>query len=598
VVASLHTGRASSPDGQDEITARMLIGSAFDDALEGRGFDAEVTLEGGPGNDTLTGVGNSATLPTRDWASYAGANGPVSVSLATGRSSGGAGNDTLVRIDGLIGSAFDDLLAGSDRSPGGFERESLFGGAGDDTLRGAGGDDLLRGGAGNDLIDGGEGNDEASYADATAAVQVSLAAGTASGATSGNDQIVAVERLTGTRFDDRLEGDDGSNWLLGGGGRDTLLGLGGNDLLAGGQLLEGGPGNDTLSSSAFDGGQLRRLDGGSGDDQLEGGGVLAGGEGNDSFTVYGGWGGPGITQVMPFDALTVSGGAGFDRLQMTGDSTTASSNRYTAATINLATGEVRIGDLPAQRVQIDGIEALYDSKGWDTTFIGDDGPNLLMGETTAGGGGNDTLYGASVDGGAGVDQWRLNVALDGRATVTRGADGTLTVELGLGGGGQRQTVVGRDVERLVFSDRVLAFGDQALEVARIAFALWSPGIAAHPSLFGKGIDWIDQGRSFDEAVRYALGFFPTLSDTQLIAQLRQNMPGAARLLSDADLVALMATAGGGLDGRALVTSLFANDAATLAAVQAAGYATQGLTGLLAWGAETLFKLPPGASAAP
>ena len=39
------------------------------------------------------------------------------------------------------------------------------------------------------------------------------------------------------------------------------------------------------------------------------------------------------------------------------------------------------------------------------------------------------------------------------------------------------------------------------------------------TLFGKGIDWYDQGRSYDELIAYALTYFSDLSDTQLAQKL-------------------------------------------------------------------------------
>ncbi|WP_415641144.1 calcium-binding protein, partial [Shewanella violacea] len=69
---------------------------------------------------------------------------------------GGAGNDTLSSVDG------DDKLygeAGDDKLTAGNGVDQLFGGEGNDTLDGGYGDDLLSGGAGNDVLTGGYGND-------------------------------------------------------------------------------------------------------------------------------------------------------------------------------------------------------------------------------------------------------------------------------------------------------------------------------------------------------------------------------------------------------------------------------------------------------
>ncbi|WP_415641145.1 calcium-binding protein [Shewanella violacea] len=69
---------------------------------------------------------------------------------------GGAGNDTLSSVDG------DDKLygeAGDDKLTAGNGVDQLFGGEGNDTLDGGYGDDLLSGGAGNDTLNAGGGSD-------------------------------------------------------------------------------------------------------------------------------------------------------------------------------------------------------------------------------------------------------------------------------------------------------------------------------------------------------------------------------------------------------------------------------------------------------
>lgn len=122
----------------------------------------------------------------------------------------------------------------------------LEGTQGDDTLTARGGDDALQGFGGNDRLDGGTGIDLVYYDDATAAVVVDLAIGTASGG-SGNDQLVSIENVWGSIFDDRISGDNGDNDLHGGPGNDRLSGGSGDDTLDGGEgddELDGGLGDD------------------------------------------------------------------------------------------------------------------------------------------------------------------------------------------------------------------------------------------------------------------------------------------------------------------------------------------------------------------
>jgi VCBS repeat-containing protein len=135
------------------------------------------------------------------------ATGPVV--QGPGTFNGTAGSDTI------NGSGFDDVLNGL---------------AGNDVLHGLAGNDVLNGGAGNDLLDGGTGIDTASYADASAAVKVSLVVTSAQNTGgSGSDTLVGIENLVGSAYNDTLTGDAGANRLDGDGGADTLTGGAGAD---------------------------------------------------------------------------------------------------------------------------------------------------------------------------------------------------------------------------------------------------------------------------------------------------------------------------------------------------------------------------------
>lgn len=107
-------------------------------------------LNGGAGNDTING-GTGL-----DWADYSTSTTAVTVNLglATAQNTGlGSGLDTLIAIEGLQGSNFNDILTGNALANG------LSGGIGNDTLNGGGGNDILHGDAGNDIIIGGAGRD-------------------------------------------------------------------------------------------------------------------------------------------------------------------------------------------------------------------------------------------------------------------------------------------------------------------------------------------------------------------------------------------------------------------------------------------------------
>jgi Ca2+-binding RTX toxin-like protein len=142
--------------------------------------------------------------------------------------------------DVVVGTAGNDVL------DGGAGNDTLFGGDGNDTLTGGTGADTLYGGAGNDLffaapddgandaIFGGaaaadSGEDTVDYSQASAAVTVNLAAGTATGTSIGTDTLSGVENVTGSAFSDTLQGDGSANTLEGGRGDDTLTGGAGAD---------------------------------------------------------------------------------------------------------------------------------------------------------------------------------------------------------------------------------------------------------------------------------------------------------------------------------------------------------------------------------
>jgi Ca2+-binding RTX toxin-like protein len=189
----------------------------------------------------------------------------------------------------------------------------------DDRISGLGGDDRLRSGGGSNTLDGGEGTDTADYRFALGPVSANLLSGTAS--VGGQvDELVSIERLIGSGFDDTLDGDNHANRLDGGAGADRMAGGSGSDVYVveneGDQVVEAADqGTDIVFTSvdfALSNGQsievLRAaagaagltligndldntLFGGSGDDHLFGNGGndrLEGGGGEDSLNGGGG----------------------------------------------------------------------------------------------------------------------------------------------------------------------------------------------------------------------------------------------------------------------------------------------------------------------
>jgi Ca2+-binding RTX toxin-like protein len=154
--------------GDTYFSIENVIGSAFDDELGGDG-NANV-LRGGDGNDQLIGGGGPDVLDGGngiDFARYDFSPAGVLVNLQQGFGLGGdAEGDTLVNIEHVIGSQFDDVLVGDDNSnrlDGNDGNDELVGGAGNDFLNAGPGINILVGGAGDDMLFGGLDTDTAVF---------------------------------------------------------------------------------------------------------------------------------------------------------------------------------------------------------------------------------------------------------------------------------------------------------------------------------------------------------------------------------------------------------------------------------------------------
>jgi Tol biopolymer transport system component len=199
-------------DGDDEV--RLQDGANRVDAGPGRDvvttgdFAAELleqqTIDGGPGDDTLTG----------------GAAGD--------RISGGDGNDSIL----------------GQRGP-----DTIFGGAGNDRIKGNRGDDSVDGGLGDDVLFGGPISGAPQFYDG---YDLLLGRG-------GNDRLAGgwqKDRLFGGPGNDRLRGGPHADYLVGEAGADDLGGEGGDDLLLARDRTRdrvyGGPGFDRARLDATD----------------------------------------------------------------------------------------------------------------------------------------------------------------------------------------------------------------------------------------------------------------------------------------------------------------------------------------------------------
>jgi Ca2+-binding RTX toxin-like protein len=427
---SVTTSQNTGGSGNDTILGfERLTGSAYNDKLTGDAKDNAIdgnagddTLQGGAGNDTLTGGLGS------DTASYADAKAAVTVSLAVtaAQATGGSGTDTLASIESLAGSNYNDKLTGnvvSNVLDGGAGADTMSGGLGNDTYyvdnagdtvveaAGAGTDTVnstlaaytlaaevesgrivaagtagitgnalsntLYAGAGNNVLDGGSGTDTASYADARAAVTVSLAITTAQATGgSGTDTLASIENLVGSNYSDKLTGNALANVLNGGTGADTLAGGLGNDMYyvdnAGDTVVESAGAGTDLVNSTLAAYTLAA--------EVESGRIVAAG-----------------TASLTGNALanTLYAGAGNNVLTGGGGTDTASyADAKAAVTVSLAitTAQATGG---SGTDTLAGIENLSGSS-YNDKLTGDALANVLDGgagaDTMAGGLGNDTYY--------------------------------------------------------------------------------------------------------------------------------------------------------------------------------------------------------------
>lgn len=368
--------------------ANQLIGMAGNDTLIGDNGDD--TLQGGAGNDVLNGGYDT------DIAIYTDATAGVKVSLATtaAQVTGGSGTDTLISIEDLLGSSFNDTLTGS------ADNNYINDGAGNDAVTAGAGDDDLYASAGNDTIDGGSDNDTFIFADATTASKLDLSLTIAQNTlSSGTDIVTNIENIVGSNFNDSLTGNSSDNEFWGGNGNDTI---------------NGGAGNDTL-------------DGEGGTDSL------IGGLGDDVYYVSGS------------DVIVENASAGNDTVIADANFTLATNfeNLYLSTPNNIFTTSTT-GENAEEVVTRYGT-------GSALTGTGNASDNLIVGNynnnTLTGLAGNDTLDGVSgadtLIGGTGNDTYIVDSTSD--IVTEAAAEGTDTIETSLS-----SYTLGANVENLTF----------------------------------------------------------------------------------------------------------------------------------------------------
>jgi hypothetical protein len=219
------TGSASgdSSTGTDTFSGvNAVMATMFNDTLFGSDNTATETFTGLAGNDHIDGRGGF------DIASYNNiyfSTGPVTVNMAAGTATGDAsiGTDTLINVEGIQGTNFNDTY-----------NAVGYGQAGALNVSTTHGDfNQFEGFGGNDTITG-NGDTRVVYGSATGGVTITIGAGGAGSATGdssvGTDTFTGgVNSAIGSNSADTYNAsafNNGANAFQGQGGDDTITGNG------------------------------------------------------------------------------------------------------------------------------------------------------------------------------------------------------------------------------------------------------------------------------------------------------------------------------------------------------------------------------------
>ncbi|WP_455272921.1 calcium-binding protein [Rhizobium herbae] len=263
-------GTVIDPYGNSETFQNFesFRGTQFADSFKGSARDEQFMGLGG--KDTIDGGGGFDVVRYHRDNNFVGGSAGVTVNLATGTAIDGFGRtDTLISIEGVRGTIFNDKITGSsvaNRMEGDAGNDILDGGSGVDVLNGGLGNDTLKGGAGADTLRGGAGNDAYDIDNAGDIVDEGVAG------SSGTDRVTStvsfnlsdaahaigsIENLTfvgasvvngtGNALANAIVGNSAVNILNGVAGNDSINGGAGNDTIYGGigiDTLTGGLGID------------------------------------------------------------------------------------------------------------------------------------------------------------------------------------------------------------------------------------------------------------------------------------------------------------------------------------------------------------------
>ena len=399
-------------------TLRFADGSTVDlAALVNAGTGGDDFIVGIPGANAIDGGLGIDTV------SYASSTAAVAIALGGSPGVGGdAQGDTIINVENLIGSNFNDTLVGDSRD------NILTGGAGNDILNGAAGADVMHGGAGDDIyvvdsLDDVVLENASEGADAVSSSVSYMLDANFEGLTLTGSAIRGV----GNELANVMNGNASNNILFGADGGDTLYGYAGNDTLDGGagaDALVGGIGNDTYVVD--DPGDVVTENAGEGTDtvltsagsttlfanieNLTLTGRAVNGTGNAADNIITGNTGDN-TLAGAEGADTLFGGAGNDILDGgtgvdvmvggLGDDTYVVDNTGDVVTENAGEGTDTVWSQNNYTLGNNNVENLV-LTGSATSGTGNASNNTITGNnldnTLAGGGGNDTL-----DGGTGAD---------------------------------------------------------------------------------------------------------------------------------------------------------------------------------------------------
>jgi len=338
------------------VNINNIIGTAGDD-----------TFRGNANANILNGSTGSNTAIYTYTALIAGINANLNAGEVEKTVAGGTVTDTLVNIQNLVGSDYDDSFVTKLN-----EANIIDGGT-----QGSGGDtiDYSTNGATKIVL-----NLNTAHLVGDNAVAYNANDGyatvTVSGASAANDKIKDIENIKGSGGADTIYGNSSANTIYGMGGNDTIYGIGGAN------YIDGGAGNDLIYS-------------GSGAD------TLFGGVGNDTFRGE---------SVADFSGDEIDGGSETDGFSITGrgsDTVDYSLIDTTGFTQGIS---VTLDDDTAVTVSINSgnehtivnIENIIGTSHNDS-IVGDSGDNTLVGgagtDTIRGTSGNNVIYGDTTDGG-------------------------------------------------------------------------------------------------------------------------------------------------------------------------------------------------------